>query len=467
MPFRFAPRAALLALPVVLAAACSTEKSPPHLVRDSGIPYVGPKTGPCTSWETNECGIELGRSGDVVQCAKGHQTCENGMWGPCLADAALGIQSVRIPGSGWGSWNPQVVGNPPAACTNNPCSPACQTFVDTTDGGVTTTTPDASNIIGGGSLSGSNVPSGFQKKGSDENKDCTPGCTSVACQTACQYDQKCSTTTAKECEAFTPTESGGCNGVDYTLGVGCQGANGERIFAMCNRGTTTAPAGANCYTFPGNSQQMPNSSPSLANATVILTTTQTIDPGRCVTQTLASNLFDNNGAQEVWCSAPAATTECNPYNNWSATKGSPAYVCSVIQQGPPVAATETRVFQAVCPAESGPVWVNFGYTTSTPAGANVEFRFRSFQSTNGVCTPLAPVTADPPTPAATASTTQDPQVCPIGGGVNGCPKPLETYLDFPEATYDCLQMDARLNPSSTAGPVLYDWTVNYDCRANR
>lgn len=393
--------------------------------------------------------------------------CENGQWGTCLTDAALGMRTVRVPSPF--SSSIEAIGAPPAKCINTPCDPNCVGYVDTTDGGVAVPILDSGVVVGGSDVFGSNVPPGHQAIGLDPSQVCTPGCTTAACLAACQFDMHCSPTVDKACVAYGVAERDSCVGIDYTVGTACESSDGlERIIAVCNRGTQNAPAGAQCYIWPISGNEMPSDTPDMTKATLIGTTSQALVPGQCESVRIAaSNTAFGNGAQDIQCQAPAGTTECNSTNNWSVTKLVPHYYCSTLVAGTPVATTVTRVFQAVCPAGSSPTWINLGYTSATPAGTQIEFRLRSFESTNGQCDPLAPVIASPPSPIATASTTGDPQVCPIGGGVSGCPKPLGPYLDFPDVNYDCLQMDARLIPNVLEGPVLYDWTFHYDCIANR
>jgi hypothetical protein len=160
-----------------------------------------------------------------------------------------------------------------------------------------------------------------------------------------------------------------------------------------------------------------------------------------------------------------SVVECNQSNNWTATKLVPdPDACNAMGTTTYPPFTVTRVFQAVCAAGTSPKWRQFGYTTSTPPNTKVEFRFRSFAPTNGACPALAAVTTNPPAPLATASLTQDPEVCSLAGTGNPCPKSLYNGLaQLPAAAYGCLQMDAYGVPSTTAAPQLIDWTATYDC----
>jgi len=154
--------------------------------------------------------------------------------------------------------------------------------------------------------------------------------------------------------------------------------------------------------------------------------------------------------------------ECNDSNNWTATKLVPSPdACqdmSIPQYAP---FTVTRVFQGVCGQGQKPTWRRFGYTTSTPDGTSIAFRFRSFDAAaDGTCQPLAAVTSGSPSPIATASTTQNPQVCSTTDP--NCVLDLQQYLNQ-GAGKVCLQMDAYGTPNSASTPELDDWTVLYDC----
>jgi hypothetical protein len=165
-----------------------------------------------------------------------------------------------------------------------------------------------------------------------------------------------------------------------------------------------------------------------------------------------------------------SVAECNPSNNWSATKLSPdPDSCQDMSEPSYVPFTVTRTFQGVCPSGFGPVWRQFGYTTSTPTDTKVEFRFRSYLAeSDGTCATLPAVTSgNAPAPAATASPTDDPEVCSVTSSANDCPIDLYSALGKrPDATAECLQMDAYGVPSETETPELVDWTVLHDCVPN-
>jgi hypothetical protein len=191
--------------------------------------------------------------------------------------------------------------------------------------------------------------------------------------------------------------------------------------------------------------------------------------GQCVETPIAScftaNLDYVKVSVDYTVPTPTATVaECNDLNNWSATKLNPQVACvpQTITTFTPFVVT--RVFDGVCPKGSSPQWQFFVYSTSTPPNTRIEFRFRAFQSTAGVCVAQPAAVSSPPAPIAIASLTQDPEVCSLTSTNPACPKNLFSALGgLPAGAYECLQMDAYGVPTATASPELIDWSVTYNC----
>jgi hypothetical protein len=162
--------------------------------------------------------------------------------------------------------------------------------------------------------------------------------------------------------------------------------------------------------------------------------------------------------------------ECNPYNNWSATKLNPDPTPCMDQTTIAYPKwTMTRVFEAQCPIDKGSSWSFFVYDSVTPGDSKINFRFRTFSPTNGTCVPLPAITTSPPAPLAIAHASPNTQVCQLGGGVPGCPVDLYAGLGVPAVFAPCLQMDARGIPDSggAGSPTLKDWAVRFDCVDNQ
>ncbi len=162
-------------------------------------------------------------------------------------------------------------------------------------------------------------------------------------------------------------------------------------------------------------------------------------------------------------SVTGQVAECNSSNNWTVSKSNPATLCTPMPVTTYPPWTTTRIFEGVCPSGSIPVWKRFGYTSSTPAGTSVEFRFRTFaKNADGTCpTTNAAVTTSPPVPLATAKLLPDTQSCSVTAtGTGACPVLLDSV-----GTNPCLQMDAYGIPAAApaASPTLSDWRVTYDC----
>ena len=86
------------------------------------------------------CGEVTVRSGDYLECSKGTRTCTGGHWGACVGDrvttssSTAGLHALNLGQS--------------TACTNNPCDPYCNAFVDTPDG----MAPPDGMVVGNGGL---------------------------------------------------------------------------------------------------------------------------------------------------------------------------------------------------------------------------------------------------------------------------------------------------------------------------
>jgi len=162
----------------------------------------------------------------------------------------------------------------------------------------------------------------------------------------------------------------------------------------------------------------------------------------------------------------ASVTECNPSNNWTATKAKPDPDSCEDMSIPSYAPfSVTRVFEAVCPLGAHVTWRNFGYSASTPVGTEIQFRFRTSDlAGDGSCATLAPADPAELEALAVAGDGQGPDVCSLTDTSGTCPVDLYTGLGgLPSAGRTCLQMDADGIATVSATPELVDWSVTYDC----
>ncbi len=262
----------LMMLGVITAVACGSDRPP---VSDPGVRSPGGvQTGPCsTNGETVACDVETGRSGNVVNCFNGTQTCENGVWGPCGGTSGT-LSTVNLPvspdsltageGSGSGGLSIQGVSFSDASssstgCVNNPCDPYCL--------GIDANPGDGGLVIDGGFSAGS-IPGTTATFSSFPSAKCgamagQSGCViGPGCQVfqpapndnECNYDYCCahaadaSTGSVGTCvqwigDASACTASTNSNKIDYTVGVGCADTSGFEHFPVCNRGTADATTG--------------------------------------------------------------------------------------------------------------------------------------------------------------------------------------------------------------------------------
>ncbi len=281
--------------------------------------------GPCTPGQVRDCGIELGRSGSVVDCAKGTQTCqEDKSWGTCIANGTTFKSAAPLAskGSPDPDLNTNAVGGSATTCADNPCNPYCKTFNDVPEAGITadaTTTTIPGEVV---SLADSNVPGGFQNKGTlDSQCTGTPG--SLSYRQACQFDMRCGTKAdgSAGCVAFTSGEKNACTGVDITAPPVCvpAGATTYRNLTVCNRGSSDLTSNLQCMGYPGNSPQFPDDNPGAGQ--VVLLTASTVDPttgapnpitaakplkaGECRTYRVPNGNFQSNGTMSIMCNPPA------------------------------------------------------------------------------------------------------------------------------------------------------------------
>jgi hypothetical protein len=95
-----------------------------------GTSCATPNEGcPCSDpGQTVDCGNVVQQSGNYVTCSEGTRTCGASGWGECVGQFTT---TKALPASG----DLTVQGlNPSTPCMNDPCDPACNTFIDNPTG---------------------------------------------------------------------------------------------------------------------------------------------------------------------------------------------------------------------------------------------------------------------------------------------------------------------------------------------
>lgn len=323
---------ALAAVPMatllLAIAACGGTDRASGIAGDGYAPSPA-QEGPCTPGQQRACSIELARTGSVVDCAKGEQLCQpDRTWTTCVANGTT-FKAIAPP-PGKGSPAPDLhtnsVGGSASSCTDNPCNPYCKRFDDTPDAGLTAS-PTSDGTAGPPvTLETSNVPPGFQKKGTLD-RQCGDLPTSQSYLEACQFDMRCGTKAdgSKGCVPFAATASDGCTGlgggIDITAPVVCAPPDTTvyRNLTVCNRGSVSLERDIQCMSFPGNRPQFPDANPGAG--IIVLNTGTTIDPitgttnpitssnpirgGECSTYRVPSSAFRSRGTESIICNPPA------------------------------------------------------------------------------------------------------------------------------------------------------------------
>lgn len=145
LPTHRRARGGLVALGLAACWALGACAAPNHaeLLGGAGVEgHAGlPGAQPCADGATRACGIVLRQHDGVADCMQATQLCHGGVWGVCGESGPVTTKSVPA-GAGAGddggvaaALSTKSLG-PASACATNPCDPYCQTFVDTTDGGL-------------------------------------------------------------------------------------------------------------------------------------------------------------------------------------------------------------------------------------------------------------------------------------------------------------------------------------------
>jgi hypothetical protein len=330
--------------------------NPPGPVPDAcGHPNPG---CPCSDVAAvGDCGkVEL-KVGSYVSCSMGKTTCDGTKWGECQGDTIL-ARSFSGGGLRFASLGAAT------ACTNNPCDPYCQNFVDTPSG-LDAASPLGSSDSGlaiapGPGSCTCNQPANpaaelanIPNTNSGNPASCS-GTTDAGTQTDnCNHDYHCVGGTCQ------PYPIAGVNpsctaSPDYTLGLGCHDGTSWEL-QLCNRGFVPSPGSGNLViaigsgspsTLPGacttgatgaswpTGPAINGASPDKGRCVIDLASTS-IGPGQCINVNVATQCTQLDGVTPLnaissahsWAVVNPSTailtgttplSECDTCNNYTA-----------------------------------------------------------------------------------------------------------------------------------------------------
>ena len=389
-------RALYITIPIgavmAIIAACGTSEKD-HAAdgtNPSGI-FCGTPNEGCacdTPGAEVECGVVEIKSGDYVSCSMGHRKCVGAAWGACTGTNIVTkhVAGDQLHGLALGAGVPCPAPPSPLA---NACDPYCSTFVDdptglTFDGGLVVTDagltvpPNAIPDAGDGGVAGGGPPiltsaTGLNTCAGAANEVTNP-CSGNPNQ-KCQQDFHCDTVAASptfdQCVWNEPTiyVDPACNGVDLTIGTGCdQGANYN--LPVCNRGKGTLSQGAVVNIGITNSGGFNTWNAACTGGTAVscsFTLTAPLGPGQCVTtnacpggtgQTWAIVNADNSIPE---CTTPGARCANNSAQIKNGGAGCAACVCN--------SGAAEVTGQILDPAKLRPVFGATIYVPSSPVTA--------------------------------------------------------------------------------------------------
>ncbi len=292
-----------------MLAACASERSEvgPGSGESSGsvapsppacsVPEEGCPCSEVDEGKTIDCGRIKHRSGLYVSCEMGKRACSDGVWSSCIGDQVVTKNlSTGVSTQALGTPQPCPATGPNAI---NPCDPYCHYVEDTpggivSDGGITVvdgglTIPGTVTSDGGGAGAGF-VGTANGVSSCSPNRNAGPGqsCTAPGYST-CQQDSRC--------ESGTCRWNGGpgwfdstAGAPDLTVGAPC-GPQGSApsTAPVCNRGSVAVPAGATITLHQSNGPSPPNGCTNLGAPTFSFTLPGALDPGRCVSVSLANS----------------------------------------------------------------------------------------------------------------------------------------------------------------------------------
>jgi hypothetical protein len=469
-------------------------------------------SGPCpVDGATSTCHVETGRSGNVINCFSGTQTCHNGTWGACGETGATirsfdlsQVMSATSENGGGGGLAPKAVtyeepGPNAAACKQNPCNPDCVGY-DVDAGALQPEGGFQQTVILGTTVGFGSFP--IAKITAQAAPNCTTGVAPSDYQ-VCSYDYCCAgpvPSTTGTCQQWVADAAAGCakpTGVDYTAGIGCQDSNGVTHIPVCNRGTSDTPSTGKVFLagYPGNLNTAgtagvcANLGTNPTEGCLIDLSVRQIKAGKCfdidvpaaaagtVPGVKCAGAADfSNGNRASMVNPPASTNlpmalragygqtaytqlaetdKCNNQSFVYTQFGS----CATYGEQPPPPITLKYQYTSSCLPGFRPEWSQFAYNTAVPNSSQIIFKASTAPTLadGGTGTFTTPVTV-----ADIKSTSGDPAICTIGGSPTGCPKNLSTLLGIPAKYNNTIEIGLT-EIAITAIPTIYSWQVSYSC----
>lgn len=499
--------------------------------------YVALMEGPCTTdGQKRACHVETGRVQGIVNCFSGEQTCTGGSWGPCGGEgtiASLNLDVIEANGREGASTKSSTSGlrlltvtasdasydNP--SCKSNPCNPYCVGIeVDADkmvpDGGfaeyVTSGTVAGPDTFPGG-LTGPKNAMGTFSTSSPASVACSPG-TPPADGKVCASDYCCAAypvgTSPNTCQPWAavgktnPVAEEKCvkaTGVDFTLGLACNDANGDVHVPLCNRGTADATSGTVMVAeYPGNPEysgdlggggtDFCNNAGDPSAYCLVDVANKKIAAGKCIDVNVTAKTAAGTTAG-VTCPKPTFSSGnrtmmvnpvAQPAHSWAKTF-SPAYAtvpeadhcnnysfhpstaqggtCSAYGEQPPPPQNVCFTYEALCNPGFRIVWNQLAYATTVPSESQVLFSVMAAPTVDGG---LGTFTTKVLAADIRSTSSPDPAICAMSGSpdANACPKNLAALLGETASHYETLAVCVT-QIAVTALPIVNGWQVTFNC----
>jgi hypothetical protein len=166
---------------ITIECLCADQKSPGCPCDESGAQAP--------------CGTVYSRVGDTVVCGQGLTSCDGQEWGECIINNAV---SLPVPAEDKSRGLRTLALGTAAACTTNPCDPACKTFTDSPENlplesssGVVTSTAGVTLVSGETTVVPGVSSNGFNCTDASYPAGSVGGCAHHPCRVGTKLEQNC------------------------------------------------------------------------------------------------------------------------------------------------------------------------------------------------------------------------------------------------------------------------------------